>query len=426
MKTLLIFICLFSSLSFANELDHKLDQYIAEFNFKASTSDVVMNRPLFFLGKQIFHANSLSLAGDISCADCHSGARGTSDGLPLSIGTGAEGSRPVRTQGGAQVTKRHSPTLWNVSDENVEHLFWDGRVKFQLGNIESPSGFINGPNPVLVDVVAGLINAAAVQALFPPLSKVEMRGENALDLNDAQAWDLITENVLNDTATDMRTMFMLAYPGVESFHIGHIAQALAHFQQINFSVSDTPWDDYLRGQQDALTLKEKKGALLFMEKGRCADCHQGERLSSGGFENILIPDIGVGVALNDLGRYDVTKLKEDKYKFLVPGLRNISLSAPYMHNGSIRTLEQVIDHYDHPMRMFRHFTVDELEQVYGRFYHEPFVRNSSREVMRTQLETRSEKLPMNLFLTLEEKDDLLIFLKKSLTSKRWARAMQVE
>lgn len=420
MKTKSILLALlFCTTAYANEIDVKLERYIEEFNFKAPTSGVVMNRPLFFLGRQIFHANSLSLAGDISCADCHSGARGTSDGLPLSIGTGAEGSRPVRTQGQAQVTKRHSPTLWNVSHDSVEFLFWDGRVKYAPGDILSPSDYINGPHPVLVDVVTGLINAAAVQALFPPLNKVEMRGENALDLNDAQTWELITENVLNDPATDMRTMFNLAYPGVEEFHIGHIAKALSHFQQVNFFVNDTPWDDYLRGDKTALSSQEKRGALLFMEKAKCAQCHSGERLSSGDFENVLVPDIGIGTLRNDLGRYEVTKKDEDKYKFLVPGLRNISLSAPYMHNGSLISLEQVVQHYNMPVRNLMHFSTADLENTYGRFYNDEFLFNTDRNVVRAQLETRSEKLVLNLRLNPNEVDDLVIFLKKSFTSRRW-------
>lgn len=426
MKTLFFILCFFVSPLFAQDIDQKLQNYITEFNFKVPSSDVQMIRPLFFLGRQIFHANSLSLAGDISCADCHSGARGTADGLPLSIGTGANGSRPVRTQGQAQVTRRHSPSLWNVSHHNIEFLFWDGRVRFEAGNISSPSLAINGPDPLLIDVITGLINAAAVQSLFPPLDKIEMRGENALDLDDAQTWELITENVLNDPANDMRTMFHLAYPGVEKFHIGHIAKALAHFQEVNFFINDTPWDDYLRGVSMSLSEQEKRGALLFMEKAQCAQCHQGERLSSGGFENILIPDIGLKNAPNDLGRFEVTQDPADKYKFLVPGLRNTALSAPYMHNGSLRTLEQVIEHYNQPVRTLMHYSTDELNQVYGRFYQDDFVRNSSREIIKAQVATRSEKLAMTLSLTSEEKADLLVFLRNSLTSKRWRDRLEIE
>jgi len=408
----------------AQDIDLKLRDYISTFNMTPAPQDTQKIRPLFFLGRELFNSRKLSLNGDISCADCHSVSRATSDGLPLSIGTGATIQGEMRIQGRAGTTRRHSPTIWNLGEEGVEHLFWDGRVRFYTDSdgqtrIESPSNFLNGDYPVLQDIVRELDNVLALQAVFPPTNKVEMRGDHGDGHEHDELWQLITDNVLKNPTAEMSTLLSHAFPGVKSFHIGHIAKAIAHYQKIDFMVSDTPWDDYLRGNNTAISLAQKRGAIIFLDKGRCVDCHSGSRLSNGAFENILIPDVGLGFAPNDKGRYEVTRDPNDLYKFLVPGLRNIALSAPYTHNGSMQTLEEIIEHYDHPMRTLMHFSTDSLNANFGEHYNQLFVRNFDRNILRAQLQNRSDKLPMNLDLTAQEKRDLAVFLKESLTSKRW-------
>jgi cytochrome c peroxidase len=428
-----IYIIILSSLlSFqlkAQEIDLILNDYISTFNMQPAPNDTPVIKPLFILGRELFNSRNLSLSGDISCADCHSLSRGTSDGLPLSIGTGATIHGQMRLQGRAGTTRRHSPVIWNLGEEGVEHLFWDGRVRYYKDpdgqtTLESPSAYLNGTYPILQDVVQELDNVLALQAAFPPTNKVEMRGDHGDGYEHDELWQLITDNVLKDPTNEIKTLLTFAFPGVQSFHIGHIAKALAHYQKIDFMVNDTPWDNYLRGDRHAMTIEQKRGAIIFLDKGRCVECHNGSRLSNGEFENVLIPDVGLGVAPNDKGRFEVTKNTNDLYKFLVPGLRNIALSAPYTHNGSLQTLEEVIEHYDHPMRNLMHFSSDNLNTYFGKHYNQRFVRNLDREILSAQLQTRSEKLSMNLNLTSQEKGDLLIFLKESLTSKRWKRLSQ--
>jgi cytochrome c peroxidase len=427
MKKLLLTLVLTMS-AFSADVDQQLKEYIKEFHYTVPKRDKELVRPLFFLGRQLFHARSLSLAGDMTCAHCHHPMRGTGDGLPVSIGTGGDGEILTRTQGQAATTPRHSPALWNRSTKDAEFLFWDGRVGFHKISgrgtfVTTPSKLLTGVNPVLEDVAAEMVNAAAAQAMFPPTSVVEMRGEKYLDLDDGELWEKITENVLNDSTTDMRTMFQLAFPGVEKFNMGHIGKALAHFQEIAFFIDDTPWDKYLAGDINAMNERDKRGALLFIGKAKCSACHHGEKLTSGGFENVMVADVGLGEAPDDKGRYDVTGEELDKYRFLVPNLRNVALTAPYMHNGSMETLEDVVRHYNHPMRTLRHFEPTEMNTKYGKFYNKKFVRNW--ESVREQFKYRSELLEMNLFLTEQEISDLVYFLEHTLTSKRWSRVNEI-
>lgn len=406
-----------SSALLKSNLDGELSEYIKKFNFTSPVRDNSKKLPLYELGRELFFSTKLSLAGDISCAHCHHPTRGTGDNLPLALGTGASGDITFRTQGKAGVTKRNSPALWNRSLKSVKFLFWDGRVSFNKKEnyVLTPSDLLTGKDPILADVAREMTNAAAAQALFPPTSSLEMKGPSLDNESDDVVWGAILENVLKED--NLRTFFQMAYPGITEYNIGHIGKAIAHFEEIEFFVNDTPWDDYLNGDMDALSLAEKKGAVLFMDKARCAECHSGERFTDNSFENIMIADIGVKEAPNDLGRFDVTAKAEDKYKFLTPGLRNISQTAPYMHNGIFATLEEVIDHYDHPMRTLMHFDPEVLNEKFGKFYNDKFVRSWDRAKVKDQFDNRSERLSMNLRLTLEEKKNLLLFLEKSLTSK---------
>jgi len=398
--------------------DKALSEYIKKFNFTSPVKDSSKNLPLYELGRELFFSTKMSLAGDISCAHCHHPTRGTGDNLPLAIGTGAEGDIAFRVQGNAGITTRNSPALWNRSLKSVKSLFWDGRVSFHKNEnyVMTPSELLSGKDPILADVAKEMINAAAAQALFPPTSTLEMKGPLLDGEPEDIVWNAILENLLKEE--NLRSFFSFAYPGVEKLNIGHVGKAIAHFEEIEFFVNDTPWDDYLSGQKEALSIAEKRGAILFMDKAKCAECHSGERFSDNSFENIMIADIGMKEAPNDMGRFDVTAKDEDKYKFLTPGLRNISQTAPYMHNGLFATLEEVIDHYDHPMRTLMHFNPEVLNERFGKFYNEKFVRSWDREKVKAQFDNKSSKLAMNLRLTEQEKEDLLLFLEKSLTSKK--------
>ena len=245
------------------------------------------------LGRELYYDPILSVDNSISCASCHHPDAGFADGKPLSDG--------VRGQKGT----RNSPTVLNTA--YFDTLFWDGRA----GTLEQ-------------------------QAAGPVQNPVEM----AHSLRGV-------ENKL------------MRYPGYRSafakaFGSGHITfdmveKALASFERTLVS-GNSPFDRYYYGHDEsALSDSAKRGLAVFMspEKGNCAACHL------IGKDNALFTDnkfhnIGVGVKNEqptDLGRYLVTKNSADRGAFRTPSLRNIALTAPYMHDGSLKTLKEVVDFY---------------------------------------------------------------------------------
>jgi cytochrome c peroxidase len=157
--------------------------------------------------------------------------------------------------------------------------------------------------------------------------------------------------------------------------LSNVARAISAFER-TLITPDSPFDRYLNGDKNALSLEEKRGLVLFIGKASCSQCHNGPNLTDDKFHNLgsYRPD--------DTGRYKVTRAEKDRGAFKTPTLRNIALTMPYMHDGSLRTLEEVIDHYD---------------QGGGR------ARNKS-------------DLILKLSLTQQEKSDLAAFLK-TLTGK---------
>ncbi|QGG46755.1 cytochrome-c peroxidase [Heliorestis convoluta] len=124
----------------------------------------------------------------------------------------------------------------------------------------------------------------------------------------------------------------------EEITADNIAKALAAYQR-TVIINDSDFDKYLAGDQNALSEEAKRGMDIFVNKGSCLSCHSGPALSDSNFYN-------TGVLTDDLGRYEVTKKEEDKGKFRTPGLRGLSYTAPYMHNGSIATLEELVHFYN--------------------------------------------------------------------------------
>ncbi|MCA9474145.1 MAG: hypothetical protein KC594_18935, partial [Nitrospira sp.] len=105
------------------------------------------------------------------------------------------------------------------------------------------------------------------------------------------------------------------------------------------------------GDNSAISDDAKYGAILFYGKGKCAACHSGPLFSDFEFHSLAVKQGGPGIAMSgeDLGRYHVTKVKKDKYKFRTPPLRNVTLTAPYFHDGVAKTLREVIDHHIDPL-----------------------------------------------------------------------------
>ena len=263
------------------------------------------------LGKKLFFDRRLSGDGTMSCASCHMPELAFTDGQDISL------SYPTTKNW------RNSPTLINVAF--YKFLFHDGRVK------------------TLED-----------QALFPLMSAFEMNKN--LDYIEEQV------RVVPEYVEAFRKVF-----GGEVTR-KRIAMAIAAFERTLISVN-SPLDRHLKGENGALSEGAKKGFEIFKGKGKCTDCHHGVNLSDNKFyalhvpENpILLNDPRVTATMRfvakvyhykdyrnlteDPGRYLITKNKKDWKAFRTPTLREISKTAPYMHNGILKTLDEVIDFFD--------------------------------------------------------------------------------
>lgn len=243
--------------------------------------------------------------------------------------------------------RRNALDLWNRDNNEASAFFWDGRVDgagFEGAAFRTPMGDA---------LPSGLENTMAAQALFPLVAADEMLGRSgdvspsdlpsphALQLNDlaqekaegvsgdeatmAAVHGAILKRLLGNAGADTapwqyayRQLFKAAYPDVslETFSIVHLANAIAHYEELAFATRATPWDRYLGGELTALSDQQKRGALIFLGKGRCAACHSGQLLSDFGYHSIGVP--AGPAAQPDLGRFEVTGHLGDRYKFRTP------------------------------------------------------------------------------------------------------------
>jgi cytochrome c peroxidase len=249
-------------------------------------ADNVPNPDRIELGRLLFFDPRLSAKGTLSCASCHNPALGWTDGLQRAFGNDM---KPLA---------RATPTLVNVAF-NKTHM-WDGR-KLSLEE----------------------------QALGPLLSPDE-------------------QNLTGETLTarvsgidGYAPLFERAYPG-EPIGPATVAKAIASFERTLLS-ADSPFDRWQLGDAHAVSEPAKRGFALFTGKAQCTLCHQAPNFTDDGFHNIGLKGNGEG---EDVGRYAHKKVAALKGAFKTPTLRDIDATAPYMHNGLYRTLEEVVDHYD--------------------------------------------------------------------------------
>jgi cytochrome c peroxidase len=328
------------------------------------------------LGRALFFDRILSGNRDVSCATCHDPSASLTDGMRLAVGTGGTGATAHRVVGtGRDFVPRNAPSLLN---QGIGHFYslWDGRVN-EEGGFGMPGGTgIRGPAGVVLP--PGLTSILAAQAMLPVLNRAEMRGAagdtdvlgntNELgafaDAATTQVWQAVMTRLLGIQEYAQR--FNAAYPGVPTQSLGfqHAANALAAFQVAAFTRTNTRFDRYLARDNSALTDEEKRGGILFFGQGQCASCHFGPLLGGNGFANIGVPQIGPGVgaaAPLDRGRGEhVPEFSFYDFAFRVPSLRNVELTAPYMHNGAYATLEQVVRHYTNADSSLRNYDPSQL------------------------------------------------------------------
>ena len=272
---------------------------------------------LIALGHKLFLDPRLSQPGTVSCSSCHQPTRAFTDGRPVSIGADK------------RVGTRNTPSLLDVSDG--EPLFWDGRR-----------------------------DRLEVAVLDPLTNPVEMANG---DLTE------VTRKL--SRRSDYRAAFRRVFPGADAISASHVGTALAAFVR-SLQGGQSAYDRYRAGHTHALTAQAREGLLLFQGKAECAGCHRlaAGRLTDGQFHHsgVGLGDVdahlgqltatamrrdlkagaigsavGQDAKLSALGRFLVSHQAVDVGAFRTPSLRNVAVTAPYMHDGSIKTLDTAVN-----------------------------------------------------------------------------------
>jgi cytochrome c peroxidase len=313
---------------------------------------------------------------DISCMTCHLPAAGTGNGRSLSIGQGATGLGSNRVHPGGVFIPRNAPPLFNLTA--LESLFWDGRVSVDAeGRFRTPAGA--AITPAMTRVFE--FGALSALGLFPVLSREEMRAESGNELaaiSDAEpqaVWSALMERL--GAIPEYRRLFENAYRATafEDMTFAHASNAIAGFMISEFTFTDTPWDRFLAGQDDALTREQLAGAQTFLSI-RCSLCHNGPAFTDNQFHNVAVAQFGPGQGhgpsgRDDFGRFAVTGVARDRYAFRTTPLRNVMLTAPYGHDGAFFEVRDFIAHYSESDVKLRDFAVPRRE----RLLHETLLHN---------------------------------------------------
>jgi cytochrome c peroxidase len=235
------------------------------------------------LGAMLFFDPRVSGSGRISCATCHNPGLAWGDGLPKALG------HAMRKLG------RRTPTILNQAW--ADSFFWDGRAE-----------------------------SLEAQALGPIVAPDEMNQDPARLVDKLRKLE------------GYRVLFEIAYAG-EGLTTATIAKAIATFERTVVS-GIAPFDAWVAGDETAISEQAKRGFLLFNAKARCAVCHRGWNFTDGSFHD-------VGHETSDPGRGALLpRLVLMKHAFKTPTLRNVDRRAPYMHNGTLATLRDVVELYD--------------------------------------------------------------------------------
>jgi cytochrome c peroxidase len=284
------------------------------------------------LGRMLFYEKKLSLDNTIACANCHQQRFAFTDGQAFSTG--------VQGKTGRRSSMSIANVLW------LDRFFWDGRA-----------------------------DSLEEQALVPIQDSLEMHQSLSQVVSKLQQTSIYPEK------------FTAAF-GSSEITANRIAQALAQFERTLIS-SNSRFDQYARGETQ-LTAQQERGRTLFfthpvpetnLRGGNCGDCHGGYLVTLNTFNNN-----GLNASFTDMGLGAITGNAFDNGKMRAPTLRNIALTAPYMHDGRFNTLEEVLDHYN--------------EHIQPSATLDPLIINASNEVKGT-----------SLMLTGQEKKDIIVFLQ---------------
>lgn len=302
------------------------------------------------LGRLLFFDPILGGEKDVSCGTCHHPGFAFADGRALGAGVSGRGLGPGRQVSTSSITglpipleSRSSPTVLNAafnsdSTGRPGHLglqFWDGRA-------------------------AGLEE----QARGPITSRTEMAG-------DAYPSDVARDSVVARlrAIAEYVQLFKEAFPaeavlvpGSDVITMDTYGRAVAAYER-ELVTRSSPYDRFVRGENDAMTTRQKAGLELFFTRAACASCHSGPMFSDYSFRVLGVPQTGPGGTTlpgDDVGREEFTGDPADRRKFRTPTLRNVELTAPYMHDGVFVTLEEVVGFYNRSAHPRHNSVSDEM------------------------------------------------------------------
>ena len=238
------------------------------------------------LGRILYFDPRISADGDVSCATCHDPKFAFTDGAAVSTG--------IKGQKGG----RSAPTVINRAYSLAQ--FWDGRA-----------------------------STLEMQALGPMVNPIEMGNTHAGVVKTLRA------------IPGYRVLFSRAF-GNDEITIEQAAKAIATFERTILS-GNSPYDRYKAGNKSAMTASQIRGMKIYFDKAKCDQCHEGVNFTSNMYANL---GVGSDKPKPDEGRYAVTKDPKDWGVFKTPTLREIEHTAPYMHDGSLKTLDEVVEFYN--------------------------------------------------------------------------------
>jgi cytochrome c peroxidase len=278
--------------------------------------DNPMTRAKIELGRQLYFDPRLSSDNTISCGSCHDPAQGYGAQTQFGIGVGGQ-------QGG-----RNSPVAYNRIVSKAQ--FWDGRADSleaqAVGPIANPIEMGNSHEQCVADVAAIPGYKLQFDAIFPDGVTIDNVGKAIAAFERA----LVTGPTPYDYQNDLDTFEKVFADDLE--FLDEEPDLKEQYDALKAAVAANPMSE-----------SAKRGMRLFFGKANCTACHAGANFADEQYHNL---GVGMEAEKPDLGRYEVTKEEKDKGAFKTPTLRNIALSAPYMHDGSQETLEEVVEWYN--------------------------------------------------------------------------------
>ncbi|WP_087462687.1 cytochrome-c peroxidase [Oleiphilus messinensis] len=392
-----------------------------------------IDEPLAQLGMKLFYSKGLGGDLDSACVSCHHPIMGGGDNLSLPIGVQAEdpdliGPGRIHSQAkavaanmeydGGPTVPRNAPTTFNLGLWE-KGLFHDYRVEVLDNGIRTPDSAFG-----TADSAAHSLSQA--QAMFPVTSAEEMRSDFEKDGSNQDLRVALTERFTsqalpNTWLDEFQAAFNSTDDAQTLITYDNIASALAAYQQSQ-SFVNSPWNNYVKGDNGALSDAAKRGAKLFyssVEDGgaECVACHSGDFFTDESFHVLAIPQIGRGKGngedgSDDFGRARETGQESDRYAFRTPSLLNIEVTGPYGHDGAYDTLADVVRHHLNPEAAIDNFdfTLGALAQ--GDVQHEHAESNTRlalQQLQKQQADGSSKLKTVNL--SEQQIDDLVAFLE---------------